>query len=53
MDLHDSRVCPWADRRGELLAFLYEEYDQRQLATYFWDSPLQFLRWYLRATTRI
>lgn len=53
MDLHDGRVCPWAYRRGKLLAFLYKEYDQRQLATYFWYSPLQFLRWHLRAPTSI
>lgn len=44
MDLHDGRVCPWVYRRRKLLAFLYKEYDQRQLATYFWYSPLQFLR---------
>lgn len=53
MDLHDGRVCPWVYRRGKLLAFLYKEYDQRQLATYFWYSPLQFLRWHLRAPTSI
>lgn len=53
MDLHDGRICPWVYRRGKLLAFLYKEYDQRQLATYFWYSPLQFLRWHLRAPTSI
>lgn len=53
MDLHDGRVCPWVYRRGKLLAFLYKEYDQRQLATYFWYSPLQFLRWHLREPTSI